>query len=48
MGWNDEDGKFKDPNYNKKDQIAWQAIRYLIAACNYGGRITDDRDRRLI
>lgn len=48
MGQNEEDGKFKDPNYNKKEPIAWPAIRYLIASCNYGGRITDERDRRLI
>jgi dynein heavy chain, axonemal len=31
-----------------KGKIPWQAIQYLIAECNYGGRITDDRDRRLI
>lgn len=43
-----EDEQYKDPNYKKKDDIAWPAMRYLIAACNYGGRITDDRDRRLI
>jgi dynein heavy chain len=48
MGQQEEDGKTKDPNYNKKEPIAWPAIRYLIAAANYGGRITDERDRRLI
>lgn len=36
-----------DLNY-VKGKVNWQALRELIADCNYGGRITDDRDRRLI
>lgn len=45
-------GRLKDgrpiESYDKKAPIPWQAIQYLIAEANYGGRITDDRDRRLI
>lgn len=45
-------GKWKDgkpaEGFDKKQPIPWQAIQYLIADANYGGRITDDRDRRLI
>lgn len=45
-------GKLKDnkppETYDRKQPLPWQAIQYLIAEANYGGRITDDRDRRLI
>ena len=42
-----EDGK-PIPTYDKKEKIPWTAICYMFADANYGGRITDDRDRRLI
>lgn len=47
MGWQ-VDGKPMDPAYDRRAPLPWQAIQYLIAAANYGGRVTDDRDRRLI
>ena len=51
LGWNVTyafNGKPYDEQYDKKASIPWLAIQYLIAEANYGGRVTDDRDRRLI
>ena len=30
------------------DDATLEAIQYLVAECNYGGRITDTHDRRLL
>ena len=30
------------------EDIPWESLTYSIAEANYGGRVTDPRDRRLI
>jgi dynein heavy chain len=33
---------------NEYDIIPWEALNYMVAEANYGGRVTDPKDRRLI
>ena len=58
MGWNkpyefsqmDMDISMKQLKIflENSDDIQWKALNYMTSSCNYGGRVTDTWDRRLI
>lgn len=58
LGWNVK-YNFNDSDFSVSENLMaiyidesedtpWAALKYLIAECNYGGRVTDSLDRRLL
>ncbi len=59
LGWNLSTYDFNDSDFkvssrqlfnmiDNNEEVPFEALRYLCGECNYGGRVTDDMDRRAL